>query len=77
MLKSHQRIHLPDELKLQFECDICGKKFTRKQYLVTHKEMHTGKPDDGKGLLTNINLAYPTHPLIVVKKVNLNFDRER
>lgn len=42
MLQSHNRSHLADDIKKQFACNDCGKKFTTKQSLNWHSRIHQG-----------------------------------
>lgn len=37
MLEQHKKVHFPKK----FECDFCGKAYTRKESIIAHMEIHT------------------------------------
>eukprot|EP00092_Neocalanus_flemingeri_P016057 GFUD01017381.1.p1 GENE.GFUD01017381.1~~GFUD01017381.1.p1 ORF type:complete len:549 (+),score=125.45 GFUD01017381.1:12-1658(+) len=42
MLQAHELIHAPDDVKYQFSCHECGKRFTQRGNLDTHIKSHRG-----------------------------------
>lgn len=64
ILKNHEKIHLPDELKLKFPCNECGKKFVNSHCLKIHNArvhqkvaLHTCELC-GKGCITKSDLKW-------------------
>ena len=42
MLQAHEMIHAPDDVRYQFSCHVCGRRFTQRGNLDTHLKNHLG-----------------------------------
>eukprot|EP00090_Calanus_glacialis_P019201 TRINITY_DN29542_c0_g1_i1.p1 TRINITY_DN29542_c0_g1~~TRINITY_DN29542_c0_g1_i1.p1 ORF type:complete len:582 (-),score=117.59 TRINITY_DN29542_c0_g1_i1:157-1854(-) len=42
MLQAHEMVHEPDDVRYQFSCHVCGRRFTQRGNLDTHLKNHLG-----------------------------------
>jgi len=42
MLQAHEMVHAPDDVRYQFSCHVCGRRFTQRGNLDTHLKNHLG-----------------------------------
>jgi len=61
MLQAHELVHAPDDVRYQFSCHVCGRRFTQRGNLDTHLKNHLGlkeyKCDScGKDFITSSGL---------------------